>query len=424
MPVRETFGLVPEGSELILYVLFLPALAALVFGLYKRFARSGLGILVARGPGGVRGALARLVQYGLFQRRVARRPRGWPHLAIFYGFLTLLFGTGVVALDWNVLRPMGVRLLAGNPYLYLELLLDALGLVFVVGLIAALIWRTIRLRSAEPNERHVQWQFLALIMGLLFLGITGFALEALRLILQPVPWAGWSFVGDAVAQLLQGLGVDATARTGAVYTALWWIHAVVAFVLIGLLPFSVFLHSVGGPLNLAVHGGRPRLALDTPFDLRELQETGDFDVKPGVATVQELDAGSRLALGACTNCGRCDEVCPAFAAGTDLSPRRLVQSLRWRVLEDDLDNDVLENGIIGENELWACTTCAACVEACPVLIRPVDYIVPFRRELVARQKLQKRQADFLGNLGLSMNPYGLPAAQRAQLPDELDKDVN
>ena len=69
--------------------------------------------------------------------------------------------------------------------------------------------------------------------------------------------------------------------------------------------------------------------------------------------------------------------------------------------------------------MWACTTCAACVEACPVFIRPVDYIVPFRRELVARQLLDKRQAEFLANLGRSNNAYGLPADQRNQLAADL-----
>ena len=76
-------------------------------------------------------------------------------------------------------------------------------------------------------------------------------------------------------------------------------------------------------------------------------------------------------------------------------------------------------GAVAPAELWACTTCAACVEACPVFIRPVDYIIPFRRELVSRQLLEKRQAEFLANLGRSNNPYGLPAEPRNQLAAEL-----
>lgn len=186
-PSRPTFGLVPQGSELILYLVFVPFAVAFCAGLYLRLRASGLVQLVTTGPGGVTGGLRRLLWYGFLQRRVAHRARGWPHVGIFYGFLTLFFGTAVVALDWDVFRPLGARILVGSPYLYLEALLDALGLVFVVSLIAALTWRLIKLPSTSPDQRRMQWQFVLLIVGLLYMGLTGFILEGLRLALRPVP---------------------------------------------------------------------------------------------------------------------------------------------------------------------------------------------------------------------------------------------
>ena len=420
-PSRPTFGLVPQGSELILYLVFVPFALAFCMGLYLRLRASGLLQLVSAGPGGVSGGLRRLLWYGVLQRRVARRARGWPHLAIFYGFLTLLFGTLVVALDWDLLRPLGARILVGSPYLYLETLLDALGLVFVLGLMAALGWRLIKLPSTGADQRRIQWQFVLLIVGLLYMGLTGFLLEGLRLALRPVPWADWSFVGNALARPLRGFGLAQSGET--LYVALWWSHAIVAFTLIAALPYSAFLHSVAAPLNLMAQPGRPQLALDTPFDLRELEASGNFDVKAGVSTLADLSQAQRFALLACTNCGRCDSVCPAVASGTALSPRALVQSLRWKQLAGDMQTDLLDSGTLSAPALWACTTCAACVEACPVLIRPVDYIVPFRRELATRQQFDKRQTEFLGNLGRSFNAYGLPAAQRSQLAAELAAEL-
>ena len=96
--------------------------------------------------------------------------------------------------------------------------------------------------------------------------------------------------------------------------------------------------------------------------------------KVGVARLAELARAERLALAACTNCGRCDDVCPAFAAGTDLSPRRLVQTLRTAELGGDLETDLLADGRISAGELWACTTCGACVEACPFGARRIGNI--------------------------------------------------
>ncbi|MBS0445721.1 MAG: (Fe-S)-binding protein [Proteobacteria bacterium] len=419
-PSRPTFGLVPQGTDVLIYLVFAPFAVAFLAGLYLRLRASGLARLVAAGPGGLGGGLRRLLVFGLMQRRVAGRPRGWPHIGIFYGFAALLAGTTVVAIDWDLLRPLGFRLLAGARYLWFEALLDALGLVFVAGLLGALAWRLVRWRRAGPDQRRMQWQFLLLVLGLLYLGITGFVLEGLRLALHPVPWGGWSFAGFRVAQALQSLQAPGLPGHGpALYVVLWWTHAVVAFTLIAALPWSAFLHSLAGPLNILVHPGRPKLALDAPFDLREVEASGNFDVKAGAAALADLGAAQRFALLACTNCGRCDEVCPALASGTALSPRRLVQGLRASLLAGDVKTDLLACGALPAAALWGCTTCAACVEACPVLIRPVDYIVPFRRELVTRQQLDKRQIEFLGNLGRSLNPYGLPATQRARLAAEL-----
>ena len=417
VPNRQTFGLVPQGTDVIMYLVFVPFVIAFCVGLYLRLRASGLVRLVTAGPGGIAGGLQRLVVFGLLQRRVAHRPRGWPHVGIFYGFLTLLFGTAVVALDWDVLRPLGVRILSGSPYLYFEALLDALGLVFVVSLIAALAWRLISLRSTGPDQRRMQWQFVLLIVGLLYMGTTGFILEGLRLTLRPVPWADWSFIGNSLAGPLNALGLERRGET--IYLALWWSHAVVAFTLIAALPYSAFLHAVAAPLNLMVHPGLPKLALDAPFDLREVEASGNFDVKAGASTLADLNAAQRFALLACTNCGRCDSVCPAVVSGTALSPRQLVQGLRGVQMAGNSRTDLLDSGEVSAPALWACTTCGACVQACPVLIRPVDYIVPFRRELVTRQQIDKRQIEFLGNLGRSLNPYGLPPANRSRLAAEL-----
>jgi heterodisulfide reductase subunit C len=249
------------------------------------------------------------------------------------------------------------------------------------------------------------------------MGATGFVLEGLRLSIDPVPWAGWSFIGAGLADLIAPLLSAERARS--VYLALWWSHALIAFGLIAALPYTVFLHSAAAPLNIIAQSGRPRMELGTPFDLRQLLETGQFDVKVGVAKLADLAPEQRLGLAACTNCGRCDDACPAFATGTELSPRRLVQTLRAAQLSGDAEADLLADGRVSPGELWACTTCAACVEACPVLIRPVDYIVPFRRELVSRQSLDKRQTEFLANLGRSSSPYGLPAGRRSELATEL-----
>lgn len=418
IPARDTFGLVSWWSEVGLYVMFAPFAIAFIIGIWRRLKGIELHKLITGAPGGIAGALGRFGSHALMQRRVGRRPRGWPHLGIFFGFLVLLAATTIVAIDWDITRPFGIRILSGMPYLVFEAFVDAFGLIFVIGLCAALVWRLIRLKRTGQDQRRIQFQFILLIAALLYLGVTGFVLEAFRLIIKPVPWGDWSVVGIRLVPLFEWGGITPEIAQP-IYSGLWWSHAFVAFAVIASLPYTTFLHSVGAPLNVMVHSGRPQKALSTPFDLREVLESGVFDVKVGVSSLDDLDAESRFALEACTNCGRCDEVCPAMAMETALSPRRLVQTLRSQLLGGFNSKDLLSENVVTSEEVWACTTCAACVEACPVFIRPVDYIVPFRRELVARQLLDKSQGDLISNLSLSSNAYGLPGERRDALAVEL-----
>ena len=350
----------------------------------------------------------------LLQRRVARERRGWPHLGIFFSYGVLTVGTLLVALDWDILRPLGRRLLRGEFYLGYEAVMDFFGLVFLGSALVALVWR---IRRRRIGSRAIQVQYLALLGAFAYMGLTGFLLEGLRLTLHPVPWGDWSFVGARVADsLLRPLGIEAIGPP--IYTALWWSHAIVAFALIAVIPFSIFVHAVSAPLNVLVSPGRPRPDLPAPFDLRELMESGDFDVKVGASTLADLGAGTQLSLIACTNCGRCDEVCPATITGAALSPRRLVQNLREATIAGRTTVDLLA-GTVDPAEIWACTTCAACVEACPVSIRPAELSIPFRRELVARQQIDAQQAEMLANLGRSSNPYGAAIGDRGALAGEL-----
>jgi len=140
-------------------------------------------------------------------------------------------------------------------------------------------------------------------------------------------------------------------------------------------------------------------------------ETGSVDTPPNARTAGGFAPLRLLALDACTDCGRCQEVCPANAAGRDLSPRDVVRDI-GREARAAPEEDVFAKGVIRESELWACTTCNACVEACPVFINQVDYIVDFRRTLVAENRLDPMKRAFLENVGRANNPFGLPQQER------------
>jgi Fe-S oxidoreductase len=142
-----------------------------------------------------------------------------------------------------------------------------------------------------------------------------------------------------------------------------------------------------------------------------MMESGSTDVPPNVRGAQDFAPLQKLALDACTNCGRCQDVCPAHASGRDLSPRLVVRDLAEQNAFES-SGDALALGTVREAELWACTMCNACVSVCPVFIDQVDYITEFRRTLVAESRLDGKKKIFLENVGRSGNPFGLPQHER------------
>lgn len=181
--------------------------------------------------------------------------------------------------------------------------------------------------------------------------------------------------------------------------------------LIAIWPYTKLVHVLTSTLNIAVSPTKQMGKLSTPFSLAKLLDSGEFQTPPNATSSMSFKPMQRLSLDACTNCGRCQEVCPAYASGRDLSPRLVVQDLGADMRHNE-KADVFSSDVIREQELWSCTACNACVDACPVFINPLDFIIEFRRTLVADGKLDKMKRTFLENIARTNNPYGLPQNDR------------
>jgi Fe-S oxidoreductase len=188
--------------------------------------------------------------------------------------------------------------------------------------------------------------------------------------------------------------------------------------LIAMWPYTKLVHVLTSGLNISISPAKSMGKLSTPFNLAKLLETGEFQIPANVTSTISFEPVQCLSLDACTNCGRCQEVCPAYASGRDLSPRLVVQDLA-KDMRAGKRNDVFSSGVIREQELWSCTVCNACVDVCPVLINPVDFIIDFRRTLVADGKFDAMKRTFLENIARSNNPYGLPQHNRQNWLKEL-----
>jgi Fe-S oxidoreductase len=193
--------------------------------------------------------------------------------------------------------------------------------------------------------------------------------------------------------------------------------------LIAALPYTNLRHTIVSFIYTGLTYSAPRLPqlAKTPFKLSEVDLSSTEELKIGFRKISDLDWLQKMGLDACTDCGRCEAVCPAYSSGTPLSPRNLVQKLMKIMWKNRLsmERDLIESKDLGYDEVYACTTCGGCVEECPVVISPLEYIIEARRAFVIDGRIEKKAIETLNNLSRVENPYGLPKVEREALVKEL-----
>ncbi len=426
-PAREHFAIVGEEVFLPLLISQGIAFAILVGGLLYRW-------LTWRR---VKGRLPRdsfltrvkaLLRVGLLQRKVIREVyAGLLHALIYTGFIVLAIGTTLVALEWDVtIRLLDTRFLVGLNYIVFEVALELFGLFLIVGIGLAL-WRRVVQRPRHLRS-GVGDYYLLLI--LLLLAVQGFLMEAFRLGATPQEaWYPWSFVGYALSRLLILAGAITpgvvTPGVADAYLWLWWFHAFTTAFFLASIPFTKFLHILTSPLNTYLESLRPYGQLPTPFTLEELEGPEAAEIALGAASTAYFSLEDRAMFDACTVCGRCTSVCPAWITGKPLDPMRVILDLRDLTRrEGRSEPEDPAPLLVGEEELWACTTCMACVEICPVSIRHVPPIVELRRNLVMEQgRLPETAQRALAHMETNFNPYGVAWDQRDAWAEGLDVKV-
>jgi len=408
IPFRDTFWNVPGWAQIALYVGGAVAIAFLVYGLWQRVTLWRQGLPEDR-LDRIPERLGLVAAHALGQARtLSQAYPGVMHAIMFWGFLALFMGTVLATIDWDIALPLfGYKLLKGHFYLFYETVLDLFGLFFVVGLGMA-VWRRFVSRPAriEPSARFA-WALTLLFV----INVTGFVMEACRLAVVEPWWAPWSPVGWALGRAFVGLGLGPGALRG-LHVATWVFHAAIALVFIAIIPYSYFVHLITTPLNIFFAKLGPRGAIP---EIKNIEEAESL----GVSKLEEFSWKRRLDFDACVECGRCQAACPAYMSGTALSPKQIIVKLK-RHMHGDLPGPI-HGELIKADELWACTTCMACVQECPAFIDIVDTIVDLRRYLTLSEgALPSTAPQSLQNIQRAGNPWGLPAGERLAWAQGLD----
>ncbi len=361
---------------------------------------------------------------GLYMQTLLRDPAaGIMHSMIYFGFLVLLAVTSVLEINHQL--PESLKFLHGTVYMAYAFVGDAAGLIFTAGVVWAIVRRYVqrpyRIRIKSKPEH-------AIILGtLLALGVTGFLAEMFRIAVDGRPdFEKWSFIGYPLSGLVEN--VDTIAGW---HQAMWILHVLTFIAFLVILPTTMLRHIFTSPLNMYLSDkDRPKGAMKPMPNLMET-ELETF----GASVVEDFTWKQLLDTDACTMCGRCTSVCPAHATGKPLDPREIVLKTGEVMAatgspqvsppigldgEITISADLLFDRITPE-EIWACTSCKACDENCPVNIEILDKILDMRRYLTLME------SDFpteLGNAFRGMensgNPWGMSQSDRSNWTKALD----
>jgi Fe-S oxidoreductase/nitrate reductase gamma subunit len=345
------------------------------------------------------------------------------HSLIYFSFLILLAVTTVLEINHQL--PEGMKFLNGQVYEAYSFIGDAAGLALFVGVMWAIVRRYIqrpyRIRIKSKPEH-------AVILGILLsLSVTGFFTEAFRIADTGYPeFEKWSFVGYPLALLFEG-----NTNLAGWHQAMWILHILTFFAFLVILPVTMLRHMFTSPLNMYLKDrDRPKGAMKPMPNLMET-ELESF----GASTIEDFTWKQLLDTDACTMCGRCTSVCPAHATGKPLDPREIVLKTGEVMAATgdprvsppigiDAEITIGANTIferITPEEVWACTTCKACDEICPVNIEILDKILDMRRYL---SLMESNFPTELGTAYRSMensgNPWGISQAERGDWADKLE----
>ncbi|MDZ7677520.1 MAG: heterodisulfide reductase-related iron-sulfur binding cluster [Acidimicrobiales bacterium] len=422
---RQVFINVPDGVKLAFYTL-VPVLlvyGAVLFSQRTKNWERGAPDKRATTKANI-GQRLKDFRAGVYMQTLLRDPAaGIMHSLIYFSFLVLLAVTATLEINYQA--PDSLKFLHGTVYQAYSFVGDAAGLTLLIGVVWAIVRRYVqrpyRIRIKTKPEH-------AVILGVFFvLAVTGFTTEMFRIALEGSPtYERWSFVGYPLAAL-----VENNANLAGWHQSQWIIHVASFFAFLVILPVTMLRHMFTSPLNMYLKDReRPKGAMKAMPNLMET-ELESF----GAATVEDFTWKQLLDTDACTMCGRCTSVCPAQATGKPLDPREIVLKTGEVMAatgspevsppigvdsEITIGADSLFERITPE-EVWACTSCKACDEICPVNIEILDKILDMRRYLsLMESNFPTELGSAYRGMENSGNPWGMSQTERADWAKGLD----
>jgi Fe-S oxidoreductase/nitrate reductase gamma subunit len=360
--------------------------------------------------------IKRVVVYVFGQRRMFDEPLvGVPHALIFYGFLIFLVATSGMLLQ-GLFPGLPIPKLEENRFF--APVVD----IFAAVVLVALAVTSFRRFVIRPAGLQLTWDATFVNILIAALMVTYLGASSFRIIESPAENTVWIPFARGLADWW-GRAEALRANAATIHQAFWWAHILIVLFFLAYLPYSKHMHLMASPFSVFFSRLDPPGRLATP---------PAESARLGAERLEEFTWRQLLSAFACAECGRCERACPSHTSGEPCSPRQLIHNLKVQLLQygpallekaratADGGEPALIGGLMVPNELWACTTCLACAEHCPVLNEHMSIMVDLRRRLVERGEMDERLQEAFSNLQRYGNSFGQSERKRAVWTQGLD----
>ncbi|WP_290623945.1 MULTISPECIES: heterodisulfide reductase-related iron-sulfur binding cluster [unclassified Archaeoglobus] len=381
--------------EVIYYIMLITSLSIFFYGLWQKWKFINMGL---KGEDRTSNSLQRIwfvVRDGLLLVRLYLRESkmGLSHFLFLWGVVVILVNILVFTISFAI--PDLFR----ATYPWLKASMTAAGVMILLGLAIAAVNRYVLKPSRFAKKFEFAWDDNPVLVVFILAAVFGFLLK--------------EFVRFS------------TLNSTALPYVLWFLHTALILGFIALIPYTKLLHIVAAPVNIFTRSERKPGVMREPLS----------EEYTGAVTPLDLTRRDLLASLACMRCGRCQDICPAANSGTTLNPMFLMQNIRRleKVLlgkskgngngssgeesEQEVQNPedvLLIETVLDEEAVWACTTCRACMEMCPVYVEQMEIIGEMRRGLIESGETPPDVRDFLQNIQKQKNPWGEGKFKRDQ----------
>lgn len=444
VPHRESYWNIVGGFMVYPLLAMLVSLLLFIPFQRSRLWRLGRGVDKTDSP---QARMRNMIIQGFAQHRVRRdRFAAAYHMMIFLAIVNLFIVTTLWLIDTEFILPLtGEPALQGNIYKGYSLYGDVFGIIGIVGTIMAIYRRYISTTPASTPQHYIDnhdrikwrenWTDSAILFGMLWLFVGGFAIEGARMAVTEIreghdSWTYWSPGGLIFAQLFDASGLSDGVLKG-IHKFAWWSHVGVVFAWLGLIAFTKLGHIFMAPANAYFKSLRPYGYL--PYTGGDLLDEANQPETFGVGRIQDFTWKQLFESDVCVRCGRCSSACPAHIAGQPLSPMAVIQNVKAELTAvgpavlEAREKGIEEPGAgtlvarVTEDSLWACRTCGGCVQECPVFIEHIPTIVDMRRWLAMDEgRMPETALAAVQNIEQRGHPWRGTAFTRTSWMDEMN----